>query len=109
MLTGFSLNAQAETTAFFSSVQDIPLKPGLVELDDQALTFDKPGGRIIESIAQIKNGTNQEVLSYYEQALPQLGWTKKYDGSFVRNGERLKIDFENFDDKRFFRLMIEPR
>ncbi len=112
---GANFNAPAwadkneQHTVFFASMEDIPLKSGLTELIDQTMIYDKPEGRIIESIAHIDFGSDQDIMLYYKQSLPQLGWSPKKDGSYIRNNEHLKMKFENFDGERFFRLMIEPR
>lgn len=95
--------------AFFSSIKDVPIKPGLVELPDQTLSFDKPQGRIIESIAEIKNGSRADTTAFYQQSLPQLGWKERTDGTFTRENERLIINFERYESKQFMRLMLEPK
>lgn len=107
----FTLKAYAQNNdlAFFTALQDIPLKPGLVELSDQTLIFDKPQGRIVESIAEIENGTQDDIRLYYAQSLPQLGWEQEGKGAYSRKQERLKLTFEEFENKRFLRVMLEPR
>jgi hypothetical protein len=46
-----SVTALARADAFFQSVNDIPLMPGLNEITDQEMVFDKPEGRIAEAAA----------------------------------------------------------
>ena len=41
----------AQPAQFFENLQDIPLMPGLVERGDDTLFFDKPEGRVVESVA----------------------------------------------------------
>lgn len=112
LLTGITA-AQAQSR-FFESAQDIPLKDGLIELHEQALRFDKPQGRIIDVVAQIQNGTDKDILSYYKQSLPQLGWSAKHTRAqktlnFTRGKESLKISIENFENERFLRVLVEPQ
>jgi hypothetical protein len=94
---------------FFTSIQDMPLMPGLVELTDQTVMFDKPEGRIIESVAEIESASQPEISRYYETALPQLGWSRVAADSYVREGESLKISFETLKGHRFFRVIVAPR
>jgi len=109
-LTAHAQNhAQNNDLAFFTALQDIPLKPGLVELSDQTLVFDKPQGRIVESIAKIENGTDNDIRLYYKQSLPQLGWEYKDTGLYSRKQEHLHLSFENHEGQRFLRVMLEPR
>lgn len=112
MIFALPLHVQAEQNntvpQFFSALQDVPLMPGLNELPDQAVIFDKAEGRIIESVAHIENGTNESVAEYYAIALPQLGWQRVDTASYVRGDEHLRFAFETIETQRFFRIMIEP-
>lgn len=94
---------------FFSAIQDVPLMPGLTELPDQTVIFDKPQGRIIESVAEIESAVSDEVISYYEETLPQLGWERIESNFFQRNNEYLKISFEDFQGDKFLRLIVMPK
>jgi hypothetical protein len=93
---------------FFSSIRDVPVMPALTELPDQTVVFDKAEGRIIESIAEIHDATNQQILEYYASTLPQLGWIAENPQSYTRETERLRLQFEKLDKHRFLRLMIAP-
>lgn len=86
--------APAPTTAaegFLTLLEDLPLTPGLVEDVGRGLSFDSAGGRIVEAYA---TGTVSEtqVLDFYRETLPQLGWTADSRTHFYRNGERLRIE-----------------
>jgi hypothetical protein len=94
---------------FFSSMQDIPLVPGITELSDQAVTFDKPQGRIVESVAEIETGNPAGVKKAYEDTLPQLGWRRVSDNSYARAGESLILNFEKYEGRNFVRIMVRPR
>lgn len=86
---GFAASALAG--AFLTGTEDIPLMPGLHEEPGAGLVFDTPGGRIVEAYARGDSGREQ-VMSFYAQTLPQLGWTTNPDGSFRRDAERLRLD-----------------
>lgn len=101
--------AEKNEALFFSTIQDMPLMPGMQELDDQTLTFDKPEGRIVESVAAIQSGSRESVSAFYNDTLPQFGWMRIADNSFVRGDEELRMDFEAVDGQDFVRVMIAPR
>ena len=48
---------------FISSIDDLPLMPGLVE-EEGGMVFDSPSGRIVEAFAT-GNVSPGEVLSFY--------------------------------------------
>jgi hypothetical protein len=93
---------------FFSSIPDMPLMDGLTELTDQTVVFDKPEGRIIESVALIDGQAPDSVLKFYGETLPQLGWTRAADLSFHRENEVLKMSVEGNEGKNFLRVNISP-
>lgn len=94
---------------FFLSLQDVPLMLGMVELPDQTVVFDKPEGRIVESVASLQAIPEKDIKTYYESALPQLGWQRIADNSFVRQGEILKLHFETYEGEDYLRIMVAPR
>lgn len=104
-------NVQGATTParFFSSMQDVPLVTGLSELSDQTVTFDKPEGRIIESVAEIESGSFDSVKKSYETTLPQLGWNKIAENSYARENEFLHLNFETYDGRNFVRVLVRPQ
>lgn len=78
--------------AFLSEMEDLPLAPGLSEAPGGVL-FDSPSGRIVEATAQGDVGADQ-VLAFYAQTLPELGWQKIGAASYRRDNELLKIEVE---------------
>ncbi len=94
-------SALADTNAFVTGFEDLPLMPGLVMAEEGNLEFDTPQGRIVESYAQ-GHLAREAVLSFYRIVLPQLGWVEKAQGSFQREGEALKLEFptENTDQDK---------
>ena len=93
---------------FFSSLQDIPLMPGMEELDGHAVSFDKPGGRISESFALIHDLKQGDVLRFYHATLPQLGWGRVSEYRFFRQSETLEIYFGKIEGRAIIRIMIGP-
>ncbi|MCC6598690.1 MAG: hypothetical protein IT559_07870 [Alphaproteobacteria bacterium] len=98
----------AEPVVFFSALQDVPLMPGLREINEQTVIFDKPDGRIVESFAEIEDGSQEAVLRYYSASLPPFGWTKRHDGRFLRDKEILELRFQQLGDDVFLRISVMP-
>jgi hypothetical protein len=76
---------------YFSAIADLPVADGLSEQRDKSTVFDAPLGRIVTAYA---TGTvaADDVLDFYDGALPPLGWEKTGEGTFHRKAETLKID-----------------
>jgi hypothetical protein len=81
-----------DATHFVSTIEDLPLMPGLTEDADAGVIFDSPAGRIVEAYA-IGDVGEEQVLEFYAAALPQLGWRQDGVGVFVREREILKVEF----------------
>lgn len=100
-----SLDSQA---TFFSSLEDIPLMPGLSELPAQGMVFDKPEGRIVEALALTGGLARKDIVVYYGGTLPQLGWGRVTDTRFFREGEVLEISFTSVPEGQAVRFLIRP-
>ncbi len=94
---------------FFENIPDVPVMEGLRELPDYTVSFDKPEGRITESLAVIKKGDAGDVAAFYSQTLPQLGWQQEGELTYVRGGEHLEFKIEKDDGRSYVRVMIRPR
>ena len=82
--------ARPESARYVAGVADLPLMPGLDEMKESGLIFDKPGGRIVEAYAA-GAVTRTSVLSFYDTTLPELGWRRDRSGGYLREGERLQL------------------
>lgn len=108
--------AQAQTANaphFFSILEDMPLMPGLTEIAEGALIFDKPGGRIIESRAISETMAPQSVRAFYATTLPQLGWrplagTATDTALFEREQERLSLKVARDEGITLLEMMVSP-
>ena len=96
LVSAFALFAATVEAAegYLAGIPDLPLMPGLQEVPDSGLVFDKPEGRIVEAYAAGET-TPQAVAAFYDQTLPQLGWRREKPGSYLREGERLSLDVES--------------
>jgi hypothetical protein len=93
VLTGMLLMADATAQgSFLSAIDDLPLMEGLNEAEGETMVFDSSSGRIVEALG-IGMVTRQQVIQFYSETLPQLGWLEISPGHFVREYEALKIEF----------------
>ncbi len=108
VLMALAAPAFAEAPRFFSVIQDVPLMPGLVELGEQAVVFDKPGGRFAESLADLGGQSAEEVAAYYAVSLPQFGWDRAGANRYEREGEVLAFEFEQSAGRGLVRVSLSP-
>lgn len=87
----FGASARAE--GFLGVYEDLPLAPGLTEVQGSGLAFDSPGGRIVEGYAK-GAAKAADILKFYATTLPQLGWTRESDTLYRREAEVLKLNTE---------------
>ena len=77
---------------FLSAIEDLPLMDGLNEVEGEGMAFDSSSGRIVEALTMGKVDKN-DVIAFYSQTLPQLGWSETAPGQFSREGEILILEF----------------
>lgn len=85
-----SFAAQAQER-FFQTIPDLPLMPGLVEVEDAGALFDSPQGRIAEGKALLNHIDPPQVWAFYQETLPQLGWRKQAESRYIREDEMLEM------------------
>jgi len=85
-----AVSGPAWAGGFLGTYEDLPLAPGLTEIDGAGVSFDSPNGRIVEAYAR---GTvpAAEILRFYAATLPQLGWTRESDTVYRREAEVLRL------------------
>lgn len=98
----------AADAAFLAGVEDVPLMPGLAEVEGAATVFDAPQGRIVETFAA-GSVSADEVRSFYGQTLPQLGWTAASALEFRRAGERLSLEITPAAATTVVRFTLAPQ
>ncbi len=97
-----------EAAAFMSEMADIPLMPGLAEIEGAGLAFDAAAGRIVESYAG-GAAAPAAILDFYDRTLPQLGWEGMAEaGTFRREGEILRLEFIEDGDQILVRFFLSP-
>ncbi len=96
-----------EAAAFMADVADLPLMPGLAEVPDAGVVFDKPAGRIVEAYAA-GAVSRAAVTAFYISTLPNLGWRAKAEALFQREGELLRLGFMGDDGALVVRFTLQP-
>lgn len=106
-LLGGSAGARAQDAQFLSTIEDLPLMPGLTEDADRSVVFDAPSGRLVESFA---TGTvdRDQVIAFYARTLPQLGWRADDGARYVREGEVLVLEFARRGPTLTVRFALAP-
>lgn len=92
---------------FFSDVPDLPLMQGLEEVPEQSIVFDKPEGRIVETFA-VGTVTQDAVIAFYRETLPQLGWTAQGPATYHRGDEQLVLAFTPAREGLIVRFTLSP-
>ena len=101
-----SVPAGLSAAEFFSSIDDLPLAPGLTEIVEEGVEFDSPAGRIVTAVAE-GDVRPDAVRAFYRRALPPLGWVPAPGGAYRREGEvlTLRLDSEGKAAKLMIRVV----
>ncbi len=94
--------------AFVDGFEDLPLMPGLRNVPAASVSFDAAVGRIVVAFAE--GGVRMsQVRAFYDETLPQLGWTPNGAGRWTREGEVLTVDTVVESDGLVVRFELAPR
>ncbi len=104
MVAGIAVGAAER---FFSGIEDLPVMPGLEQMRDAGVSFDKPEGRIVEVAASGKV-SRRAVVEFYRAVLPQLGWRAAGKGRYRREGEHLNLSFSASGPTLTVRFSLRP-
>ena len=94
-------HADKTSATYISALPTVPLMPGLQEVGNSEVLFDKAEGRIAVIDAYGPDLHGQNIARYYREVLPELGWTETGNMVFARQDEVLAIRLNNkaSDDK----------
>ena len=93
---------------FVTGIADLPLMPGLQEIEDSAMVFSKPEGRIVEIM--VSGAVSRDaVSSFYERTLPQLGWRRVEAESWLREKELLRYDMRESKKGIVIQFSLTPQ
>lgn len=98
--------AMAAEGGFLSEYEDLPLAPGLAQAGG-GLVFETPVGRIVEGFAE-GEVTRAQVLDFYADTLPQLGWERTGEAAFRREGEDLRLEFSREQGRLIVHFVVTP-
>lgn len=99
--------AAAQGPVYLADVDDLPLAPGLTEVPDARVAFDKPGGRIVQAVASGRTDP-AGVRAFYAETLPALGWQPGAEQTWTRGTETLRVNVEAGDGVVVVRFAIAP-
>lgn len=91
-------NQPSQTQQYLQGSDDIPIMAEMTKIsnDENSLGFDTASGSIITS-SYSTNLSLQQIASFYNQTLPQMGWqaTEKMKNAlnFKRDKQNLAIEF----------------
>ena len=96
---------------FFRTLEDVPLPPGLTEVD-AGFAFEGEAGRIVTARAEGRAAA-AAVRDFYVDTLPALGWSLSPGGEaivFQRGRERLTLSISTRDagTRLEARLVVRP-
>lgn len=97
----------AAAERFFAGIEDLPVMPGLAQMQDAGVSFDKPEGRIVE-VAATGKVSRRAVVEFYRAVLPQLGWRVAGKGRYRREGEHLNLSFSASGRTLTVRFSLRP-
>jgi len=83
----------AAAERFVGGMEDVPLMTGLTEITEGRVEIDSPAGRIVQASAT-GAASKAEVLAFYTETLPKLGWRPQGAGVFLRAGKTLAVELE---------------
>jgi|AntRauTorckE6833_2_1112554.scaffolds.fasta_scaffold01456_9 hypothetical protein len=95
----FFFKIQAADWPFQSS--EVPQPEGLI-LNDDGLSFDAPGGKIIEVSGETDAYHLEQLKKFFKTSLEELGWkkTSSKEMHFERDHYRLEIQITKCEKKR---------
>ena len=98
----------APQTKFTPAIDDLPLMPNLNPVPQEDVIFvTQHAGRIAESTAQGPVDID-DVYKFYHSSLPHLGWKIVDARTYLRDGERLRIDAHADGKVTTVRFSVKP-
>lgn len=109
----FLTTAAAPVKAVFvEGLEDIPIPDGLHQIENGNLNFGNEEIRLIEVYLTSKHLSFGNVIVFYKETLPQMGWLSKkraFDRmTFDRDGETLEIAKES-ENPLVIRLTVKSK
>ena len=94
-----TMSMSTANAAFVEGLEDIPLPEGLNQIENGNLNFGNEEIRLIEAYLTSSDLKFEQVIGFYKETLPQMGWQIKKQRKnkilFEREGETLEISKES--------------
>lgn len=113
LFLGAASAGSAGEVGFVDGFEDLPLMPGLAVDGAAGVVFDKPSGRIVETVAGGRPNA-AEIRTFYDVTLPELGWQPlRPAGGFGplvyrRSHETLQIEIRDDRRRRQVHFFLTP-
>ena len=111
MMAGISVaqeNQKFTTKSYVDILPELILMESFSSVEGSHIVFDKPEGRIAESVYISDSVKAGQVEKFYAGILPQLGWTAGNQMQFVRETEQLTIKTSENDGVVTAKFMLSP-
>lgn len=91
---------------------DVPLMPGLEELMDMGVLFDKPDGRYVE-VELVGEVPLNRASVFYRATMVNWGWVMGDDSTlkslkYTKDGELLTMDLSDSDEGLLVKIRLKP-
>jgi hypothetical protein len=92
---------------------DVPLMPGLEELVEEGVLFDKPDGRYVEINLLGRSLTFEAVHDFYGATMANLGWVKVGESTLIsmhytKDGEDLTMKLSDSEYGVIVKIRLKP-
>jgi hypothetical protein len=112
-MVGLFLALPTQAEPVLGHISGFPIYPGLAEVEDAGVIFDKAEGRVVEALLR-GEGDVDEVRSFYRAALAQTGWRRVMTPCagdqlvFVREDEILEMAISGADGTLEINIHLAP-
>ena len=93
---------------YVPGTEDLPVYDGFNLIESGNVAYDSESGRIIDATYSGGVVREQDVLDFYAQTMPQLGWKKNKLHAYIRDGEKLKISITQKNGVMYLTFTIRP-
>ncbi len=98
--------------SFVEGLEDIPLPENVTQIENGSLSFGNEEIRLFEAYLSAEKQNFGNIVKFYNETLPQMGWQKKNKNKkgilFERDGETLEITKES-DKPLILRLVVKSK
>lgn len=88
-----------KAAGFIEGLEDVPVLEGMTQIPSDSISFGNEESRLVEAVLTSNKVGFKKVEKFYQDTLPQMGWT--YQGKrdntliFEREGEVIEISRES--------------